>query len=96
MFEKGGVPFRIYSINCITKLYPGAPNGGTTFIVAICQFSKLVKVKILSILNSTDASKFLHEELVYRYGPLAFIHTNIGTELAGEFRKYWTIHGIMQ
>ena len=52
-----------------------ARNGLDAVIVAICVFSKWVEAKPIQ-LNSLNAAKFLHEEIVCRYGMPTAIRTD--------------------
>ena len=56
-----------------------ARNGLDAVIVAICVFSKWVEAKMIQ-LNSLNTAKFLHEEIVCRYGMPMAVRTDQGTE----------------
>ena len=56
-----------------------ARDGLDAVIVAVCVFRKWARAKPIQ-LNSLDATKLLHEEIVCRYGIPTAIHTDQGTE----------------
>ena len=91
--EKGGAPLRIWAIDTITQLRPVARNGLDAVIVAICVFSKWVEAKPIQ-LNSLNAAKFLHEEIVCRYGMPTAVRTDQGTEFQKHFEAYCKRWGI--
>ena len=64
-----------------------ARNGLDAVIVVICIFSKWVEAKPIQ-LNSLNAGKFLHEEIVCRYGMPTAICTDQGTEFQKHFEAY--------
>ena len=83
--EKGAQPLSIWCLDCAVNLTPAAPCGGTSVIVAIDPFSKFVEMGILPAHNSQEVARWVHEQIVCRYGqPIRFC-TDKGTEFMGAF-----------
>ena len=71
--HKGYQPFRMWAINCIVGLQPPVPNGVTVIVIAIDAWTKWVEYRIITPLDSHETSRFLHEDIICRYGVPAVI-----------------------
>lgn len=92
--EKGGIPFAIWSVDCIPRVSPASPSGACDIIVAICVFTKWVEIGLLSHLSSKATTTWFHETIVCRFGVPAAIRTDRGSEFRGEFDAYLSRAGI--
>lgn len=81
-------------MDCITKLQPESPGGGSTIIVAVDPFSKWVEAGPLRDLRAGTVTEWVHEQIVCRYGTPAWVRCDQGTEFAGDFAHYCATVGI--
>ena len=93
--RKGSQPFITWCLDCITKLDPPAPNGGTTLVVAVDAWSKWMEYRIINPLDSRETARFLYEEIVCCYGVPTFVRTDAGTEFQGDFSRLCSELGIV-
>ena len=68
----------MWCLDCFVGLWPPAPNGATSCIVATCAMSKFVEAQPLAMLDSSATAQFLHSELVCRYGIPTAVRTDRG------------------
>ena len=83
---KGRMPFEMWCIDLVTiRSRAGTPS---TLIVAVCAFSKWVEAGPLEDKRSATVTRWVHSELVCRYGTPALIRTDRGSEFKGAFQAY--------
>lgn len=63
-------------------------------IVACDAFTKWVEAGPIASKSSSDTARWLHSEIVCRYGVPAVIRCDLGKEFLGEFARYCAHMGI--
>ena len=68
--------------------------GKQLLVVCICAFSKCVEAGILPDSKSSTVTRWVHAELVCRYGSPQVVRTDRGSEFKVAFAKYMREMGI--
>ena len=73
--------------------------GKYILVTAVCPFSKWVEVGVLPDRHSSTVARWVHAELLCRYGLPWVIRLDHGTELRGAFEVYlqdvWAVHSVI-
>ena len=62
--------------------------GKCIIIVCVCTFSKWVEAGVLADRRSSTVARWVHSEVVCRFGTPRIIRSDHGTELRGAFAYY--------
>ena len=81
----------MWIIDIVTFKY-GSEN--IVLVVAVCVFSKWFEAHILPNKTSKEVTRWIHWEIVCRYGTPHIVRTGNGTEFLGTFRLYLQRMGI--
>ena len=85
---KGNLPFECWCIDLLVW-------GRYVLIVAVCPFSKWVEAGILPDKRSSTVARWVHAELLCRYGSPRIIRSDRGSEFRGAFEVYLRDMGVM-
>ena len=81
---KGLSPFIVWVLDFIVGMTPPTGDGHTLILVAVCPFSKWVEVGTCALTSSTDVARWVHTNIVTRFGKPAIFRVDCGTEFPGE------------
>ena len=84
---KGNLPFECWCIDILKW-------GVHLLIVCVCAFSKWVEAGVLEDCQGGTVARWVHSEIVCRYGTARLVRTNLGTEFKGAFTKYLREMGV--
>ncbi|RDX84225.1 Pol polyprotein, partial [Mucuna pruriens] len=74
-------PFSMWVLDMIGPTKPKASNGHRFILVAIDYFTKWVEATSYASVSKSVVVKFIKKDIIYRYGLLAHIITDNGTNL---------------
>ncbi|RDY07969.1 Pol polyprotein, partial [Mucuna pruriens] len=79
-------PFAMWGLNMIGPIEPKVSNGHRFILVAIDYFTKWVEAASYASVTKCVVVKFIKRDIIHRYGLLAHIITNNGTNLNNKMK----------
>ena len=80
-------PFSVWGIDIIGKIHPPSSSGDKFILVAIDYFTKWVEAAAYKTLTAVQVSKFIKQNIIYRYGvPSAMVSDN-GKQFEGKAKE---------
>ena len=84
---KGNLPFECWCVDLLKW-------GVHILIVCVCAFSKWVEAGVLDDRRSSTVVRWLHTEIVCRYGAPRIVRSDRGSEFQGAFTRYLSEMGV--
>ena len=68
--------------------------GKFLIVVCVCMFSKWVEAGVIADCKSSTVARWVHSEVVCRFGTPRIIRSDHGTEFQGAFARYLADMGV--
>ena len=88
------MPFSVWGIYVIGKIFPKSSSGHEFILVAIDYFMKWVEATSYAKLNAAKVATFIRSHIIYKYGVPHELISNRGVHIRGEATTLLQRYGI--